>query len=150
MEKCKSKVFARKIFVFILMACTIIQTKNIASANNYKDATFDFNFYADGSDGSISPAREKQDDTATYVKNNAKSTKFNTAVAGTNVATSCTGIDPKIYSDWVSVPTGSYRYISNWLYGNRKYAYPMVVIRQDNAIHKVSGKWSPDNISNRY
>jgi len=139
-----------KMFVVGLFAlCMVCQTVDVAKANNYKDSTFDFYYYADGSDTCIN-ARPKEDNTATYVKSNAGTIQFKAAVAGTNALSRTTAINPNYCSGWQAIPTGSYRYISNTVYGKYSYAYLVMTVSQDNKNHWMSGKWSPDNISGRY
>ena len=142
----------KKISLFL---CCLLMIKSFGTevakvyANNYTDTTFSFSYYADGSDTAISP-REKQDNTASYIKNNASSPSLLVCVAGTNSASSYSGINPNRCSSIVSVSSGSYKYISNTVYGNYTYAYLTLGTAQTNQTYTISGKWSPDNISNQY
>ena len=97
----------------------------------------------------ISP-RFKTDNTASYVKSNKGVIGFTAGVAGTSNTRNYGAIFPNMCSSRVYVPTGSYRYISNNVYGNYSYAYLVLSVNQDNRLHRLSGKWSPDNISGRY
>lgn len=142
----------KKILVFLsclLIAMSIGGESVRTYANNYKDTTFSFQYYADGGDVPISP-RAKQDNTASYIKNNATSPELLVCVAGTNKMSSYTGVDPNRCSAIVVVPSGSYKYISNTVYGNYSYAYLVLGTAQTEKTYTISGKWSPDNISNRY
>lgn len=141
----KKKLVA--MFSTVLLAGTLANV-GTAYANNYKDATFKFRYSADGSDVTVAPAREKMDNTATYVKLTSNSIDLMMYVCGTNSPNKDTGL-PDMCSTVVFVPKGDYRYISNTVYGKYKYAY----LRGGSdikGIHLVEGRWSPDNISGRY
>ncbi len=145
-------IMKKKLGLFIcclLMATSLCGETVRVFANNYKDTTFSIEYYADGSDYPIEP-REKQDNTASYIKSYASNPALLVCVAGTNNANSYTAIDPNRCSSIISVPSGSYRYISNTVYGNYSYAYLVIGTEQTNQTYTISGKWSPDNISNRY
>ncbi len=132
----------------VLFAGTLANGAVTASANNYTDTTFHFYYEADGTDTAIEP-RDKMDNTASYVKLNSSSTDLMVCVAGTNSKTSYNAINPNLCSSFVYVPRGDYKYISNTVYGNYKYAY-LVMGSGIGGRQLVSGKWSPDNISGRY
>ena len=134
--------------IAVLLAGSLTGGIKQVYANNYKDTTFSFSYYADGTDQAISP-RTKQDNTASYMKNNASSTDLMVSVAGTNSSSKYSGINPNRCSGVCLIPKGSYRYMSNNVYGNYTYAY-LVMGADDKRTHTVSGKWSPDNISGRY
>lgn len=133
----------------LLMAASFCTETARVYANNYKDTGFEFEYYADGSDYPIG-ARTKEDTTASYIKSYASNPDLLVCVAGTNNVNSNTAINPNRCSSIVSVPSGSYRYISNTVYGNYTYAYLVIGTAQTNTMYTISGKWSPDNISNRY
>ena len=134
--------------VTVILAGSLFGEAKQVYANNYKDRGFSFSYYADGTDQSISP-RAKQDNTASYMKNNASSTDLMVCVAGTNSISKYPGINPNRCSGVCLIQKGSYRYMSNNVHGRYKYAY-LVMGSDDKRTHTVSGKWSPDNISGRY
>lgn len=134
--------------VIVILAGSLFGGAKQVYANNHGDTTFSFSYYADGTDYAISP-RPKQDNTASYMKNNASSINLMVSVAGTNSKYGNTGINPNRCSGVCLIPKGSYRYMSNNVYGRYKYAY-LVMGADDKRTHTVSGKWSPDNISGRY
>ena len=134
--------------VTVILAGSLFGGAKQVYANNHRDREFSFSYYADGTDQSIRP-REKMDNTASYMKNNASSTDLMVCVAGTNSISKYPGINPNRCSGVGLIPKGSYRYMSNNVYGRYKYAY-LVMGADDKRTHTVSGKWSSDNISGRY
>lgn len=132
----------------VLFAGTLANGAVTASANNYENTTFSFYYQADGTDTSIRP-REKMDNTASYVKLNSSSTDLMVCVAGTNSGNGNNAINPNRCSNVVYVARGDYKYLSNTVYGNYKYAY-LVMGSGIGGTQWVSGEWSPDNISGRY
>jgi hypothetical protein len=132
-----------------LMICTYLQFDMTAQANNHTDTTFSFSYIADGTDAAVAP-RSKTDNTASYVKSNKGIIGFTSFVAGTSNAGNYSAIAPNACSSRVYVPSGSYRYISNNVYGRYAYAYLVQSVSQDNRAHRLAGRWSPDNISGRY
>lgn len=134
----------------LLMAVSITGGAAQVYANNHEDKAFSFSYTADGSDIAGIAPRAKKDNTATYIKSNKTNPELLVSVAGTNKSTSYSGINPNRCSGIVVVPSGSYKYISNSVYGNYKYAYLVTGTAQTEKTYTISGKWSPDNISNRY
>lgn len=142
----------KKIGLFLcclLMAASLCGETVRVFANNYTDTEFEFEYYADGSDVGI-PARPKDDNTASYIKSYSSNPALLVCVAGSNSADSYSGIDPNRCSSIINVPSGSYRYISNTVYGNYSHAYLVIGTAQTNLLYTIKGKWSPDNISGRY
>ena len=142
----------KKLLVIALSATilvgSLVNGMTTVYANNHKDRAFSFSYYGDGSDVAIAP-RLKQDNTAAYMKNNKASTHLMVFVAGTNSRDSYSGLSPIYCSEAYNIPAGDYCYMSNTVYGKYKYAY-LTMGSDDKAWHTISGKWSPDNISNRY
>ena len=134
--------------IAMMALCSFIQAGVVSLANNHKDVGFDFWYVADGSDYAVAPLA-KQDNTASYVKSNAGTHEFTTWICGTN-KNSADPYSMNYCSNSVRIASGSYRYISNTVYGKFKNAFPMITIGQDNKQYYISGKWSPDNISGRY
>lgn len=133
----------------LLLVCALMQSGLVAKANNHVDVGFNIYYCADGSDTAPTPPRPKQDSTASYIKSNAGVHDFTAWIEGTN--------GNNAYPNYVNccsssqkVPSGSYRYFSNTVYGRFTNAYPVITIGQNNRCYTISGKWSPDNISGRY
>ena len=133
----------------LMIACTFVQTGMFVKANNYTDKVFNFSFIADGSDIAPETPRQKCDNTASYVKSNANSERFSVWFGGTN-GNSSSAMTSNIVSNFEIMQPGTYRYISNSAYGRFKKVFPIFTVGQDNRTHRLSGKWSPDNISGRY
>lgn len=132
----------------VILGGSLVNGVVMTYANNHTDTRFSFYYYGDGSDTAI-PPRSKQDNTASYMKNNATSPTLAVCVAGTNSLSSYSGLEPNYCSGPMEVPSGSYRYIPNSVYGQYRYAY-LTMGCDDKMEHTISGKWSPDNISGRY
>lgn len=133
----------------LMMVCTFLQTGVIAKANNHKDVVFNIDYCADGCDAAPTAPRPKLDNTASYIKSNAGVHDFMAWIVGTN-GYNAVPTTNDVCSRSEKIPSGSYRYISNTVYGRFKNAYPVITIGQNNCCYRITGKWSPDNISGRY
>ena len=142
----KKKVIA--VVWFLLFSASIVNSHDFLLANNHKDSEFSFKYYGDGSEYGLKP-RRKEDDTAAYMKNNASSSSVSVSVAGTNDKNYRGSVKANWCSDDYTIKPGKYKYMSNTVYNNYKYAY-LLIGKDDKKKHTISGKWSPDNICGKY
>lgn len=133
----------------LALTCVMGTFAQTSFANNHKDTTFDFEMYGDGADNAYNDTREKEDNTATYVKPNSNSDDAYVVVCGTNHSNIRNEPYHHECGDAGRINAGSYRYISNTVYPKYKYAY-LCFGRDNRRMNHYVGKWSPDNISGRY
>lgn len=141
------------LIAFFAMACVVsVLAGNVeaTSANNWGDTYFEFNYNGDGSDV-VTEAREKQDNTYTYVKSLSDcECRMNVAAQAKEGLENGDPGTPFTYdycTSWYQVSVGGRKYFPN---NAHKLGYEttyLALSSTDHQAHYLHGKWSPDNCS---
>jgi len=139
-----------RFYTIAALTAVIANGTNIALANNYKDEAYDFYYHGDGSDVP-SLARNKEDDTYTYVrsKDTSEGVLGVGAAAKKGVKKDTFG-DPFNYdycTDRYRIDIGNRKYFENLSHKKGYKTTYLVMASGDHKAHNYYGVWSPDNIS---
>lgn len=118
------------------------------SANNWRDTEWTFDYNGDGSDVATE-AREKEDNTYSYVRNDCNVTINASAKAKKGLAAGEPGIPMSAtYSTKVyQVAGGQRKYFPNDAHRKGYETTFFVTSSADHGAHYIYGVWSPDNCS---
>ncbi len=118
------------------------------SANNYRDTEWKFYYNGDGSDVATT-ARNKEDNTYSYVRNDSEVTINAACGANKNIKDKQDGIPmAATYTTWYyQVGSGERKYFPNDAHKEGYSATFLITSSADHGEHYIHGYWSPDNCS---